>query len=85
MHDITAPFVPAPDVTQLVEQELGPVPTHDVIVDKTVTEYRLSFCIPCEKNGKNTDNVPTCLECGCNLSMLTTLSFKSCPLNKWTC
>ena len=85
MNDITAPFVPAPDLSQIVEKELGPVTTHDIIVAAEVTEYRLKFCNPCEKNGMNEVNVPTCLECGCNLSMLTTLSFKSCPLNKWAC
>jgi|Laugrespbdmm15sd_2_1035082.scaffolds.fasta_scaffold247162_1 hypothetical protein len=84
MSENTAPFVMAPEPT-LQEPLVLEASTHDLIISKEQTDYRLSFCISCEHNGLNEFNVPTCLECGCNLSMLTTLSFKSCPINKWTC
>lgn len=84
MSENTAPFVMAPEAT--VQEAPQPVElTHDLIVPKEETDRRLSFCIGCEHNGHNEMNIPTCLSCGCNLSMLTTLSFKSCPINKWTC
>jgi hypothetical protein len=84
MND-TAPFVPAPEIIDVITQELSPQSTHDLIVSTEETQRRLSFCINCEHLGHNESNVPICLECGCNMSMLTTMSFKSCPINKWTC
>lgn len=86
MNDNTAPFVPAPDPITVVTQELGPqISTHDLIVSSAETARRLSYCNGCEHNGLNDYSVPTCLKCGCNMSMLTTMSFKSCPINKWSC
>lgn len=81
MTEQTAPvviFAPEPTVLQ---QELA---QEALTVSAEETAHRLSFCNSCEHNGRNEDDVPTCLSCGCNLSMLTTLSFKSCPINKWT-
>lgn len=84
MSENTAPFAMAPEI--ILQEPPAPVETtHDLIISKEQTDYRLSFCTSCEHNGLNEFKVPTCLECGCNLSMLTTLSFKSCPINKWTC
>lgn len=55
--------------------------TNDMIVTKDETEKRISFCITCENNVL--DIIPKCKECDCSISMLTTLNFKSCPIDKW--
>lgn len=80
----TAPFVLAPEIIEVITHEVAPQLTHDLIVPAEETQRRLSFCNECEHKGNNEFNVPTCLECGCNMSMLTAMSFKSCPINKWT-
>ena len=45
------------------------------------TEYRLSFCMTCEKS--NHVDIPKCTECNCTLSMIGTWKFKLCPIGKW--
>ena len=45
------------------------------------TTKRLSFCMTCESNVL--DVIPKCKECDCSLSMIATLNFKTCPLEKW--
>lgn len=42
---------------------------------------RISNCLSCEKNVL--DIIPKCTECNCSISMLTTLTFKTCPIGKW--
>ncbi len=49
--------------------------------DKEETIRRVSFCIICENN--ILDVIPKCSQCNCSLSMVTTLSFKTCPIGKW--
>jgi len=83
MSEQTAPvviFAPEPTVLDVQEQ----LAQEALIVSPEETSRRLSFCNGCEHNGRNEEDIPTCVACGCNLSMLTTLSFKSCPVNKWT-
>lgn len=53
----------------------------DVICSKEETERRVSFCMICESN--ILDVIPKCQECNCSISMVTTISFKTCPLDKW--
>lgn len=45
------------------------------------TKLRVSVCMPCENN--ILDEISKCTECNCSISMLTTLSFKTCPIGKW--
>lgn len=45
------------------------------------TERRVSFCMSCEKN--ILDIIPKCQECGCSISILTSMTFKICPIGKW--
>jgi hypothetical protein len=83
MSENTAPYVMAPELT--VQEVSAPVESiHDLIIPKEQTDHRLSFCNKCEHNRLNEMKVPTCTQCGCNLSMLTSLSFKSCPINNWS-
>ena len=55
--------------------------SNDTLVTKEETEKRISFCIECEHN--ILDAIPKCNQCDCSISLLTTLSFKSCPIEKW--
>jgi len=52
-----------------------------LICTEEETSRRLSFCMQCENNVL--DVVPKCNQCNCSLSMVTTLSFKTCPVEKW--
>jgi hypothetical protein len=54
---------------------------NDILVSQEETTRRLSFCMTCESNVL--DVIPKCKECNCSLSMVTTLNFKTCPLEKW--
>lgn len=47
------------------------------------SESRLALCKPCENFFIDTDNHTKCQGCGCNISMMITLKFKQCPLEKW--
>lgn len=46
-------------------------------------QYRLDICKKCEKFLVSEEKKTECIECGCSISLLTTFSFKSCPLEKW--
>lgn len=47
------------------------------------SEARLAKCKPCENFFIDTDQQTKCKGCGCNISILITLKFKQCPLEKW--
>lgn len=53
----------------------------NIICDQQKTQQRIEICIECENNV--VDVIPKCKECDCSISMITTLTFKSCPLGKW--
>lgn len=44
-------------------------------------DKRISFCGTCEHN--ILDVIPKCNQCGCPMSSLISMSFKSCPIGKW--
>jgi len=67
----TAPFVNASE----------PVVVEHLLVSQDVTHSRLEHCMSCENN--ILDVIPKCNQCDCSISMLTTLSFKTCPVEKW--
>ena len=56
--------------------------TPDLIVSQEETDNRLSFCISCDHN-QIINDVPSCDQCNCTISMVTTLSFKKCTIGKW--
>ena len=47
------------------------------------SESRLAACKPCENFFMDVDNHTKCKGCGCNISILISLKFKECPLEKW--
>ena len=53
----------------------------DLNCTKEEQEKRISFCVQCEFNVL--DVMPQCSQCNCSISMLTTMNFKSCPIEKW--
>lgn len=53
----------------------------EILVTPEETQRRLSFCIPCENH--ILDVIPKCKVCDCSISMLSTLIFKNCPIEKW--
>jgi hypothetical protein len=46
------------------------------------TANRLSICKNCENFNFNEIHT-ICKSTGCNISLMTTFSFKQCPLEKW--
>lgn len=44
---------------------------------------RLDVCKVCDKFTFSEEKTTECTECGCSISLLTTFTFKSCPLEKW--
>ena len=75
----TAPYKPI-DIIQTESEPVDAV-LDDIIVSSDETSNRISFCATCENNTLNV--IPKCNQCDCSISMLTTLSFKSCPIGKW--
>jgi hypothetical protein len=62
----------------LNEQQLQ---NENLLVTADVTHSRLKYCLTCENNVL--DVIPKCNQCDCSISLLTTLSFKTCPVEKW--
>lgn len=57
-------------------------PKDDIIeCDESQKASRLETCKNCEKF--TIDEVTKCSECGCNISLMITYTFKECPLGKW--
>lgn len=54
----------------------------DIIASKEETEKRVQVCIACNDNVM-LNMVPSCNHCNCSISIMTTLTFKECPLGKW--
>lgn len=54
---------------------------NDISCDENETQKRVLFCMTCENNVL--DVIPKCSQCNCSISMLTTMSFKTCPIGKW--
>jgi hypothetical protein len=61
--------------------DLPDVITPDLIITQEETQKRISFCVNCEQNVL--DIINKCDQCNCSISMVTTLSFKTCPIGKW--
>lgn len=79
MND-TAPFV-KPTIPNNVNEEILPV--QDILVTPDITNNRLIHCLSCENLNKEISDIPKCNQCDCSISMLTTISFKTCPIGKW--
>lgn len=75
----TAPYKPI----NIIQTEIESVDavSDDIIVSSEETSKRINFCATCENNVLEV--IPKCNQCDCSISMLTTLSFKSCPIGKW--
>lgn len=55
----------------------------DITCTREETLRRIGFCCgPCEHNILK-DNIPICEKCSCSISLITTVTFKSCPIGKW--
>lgn len=76
----TAPFI-KPTIPNNTEEETLPV--QDILVTPDITNDRLSHCLSCENLNNDTTDIPKCRVCDCSISMLTTISFKTCPIGKW--
>lgn len=74
-----------PDNNELLKQ-LRHEPADDmtVIVSSDETQRRLDFCTSCDSFGSDDHRPGVCLECNCSIPMMTTLSFKTCPISKWS-
>ena len=46
------------------------------------TLRRIAFCGPCEDN-YIFNGAPSCKHCNCSISLLTTVTYKTCPIGKW--
>lgn len=68
-----------PTPAQIVEAPLG-APT---LCSPEESQSRLDLCVPCENFFIDEDQHTKCQGCGCNISILTTIKDKSCPLGKW--
>ena len=55
--------------------------SEDLLCSQEETTRRVEQCIMCENNVL--DEIPKCKQCDCSISMLTALSFKTCPIGKW--
>jgi len=44
---------------------------------------RLELCKSCVNFATDEDNHTICSGTGCNISLMTTYTFKQCPLEKW--
>ena len=55
-----------------------------VIVSAEETQRRLTICMSCDRFGSDEQRLGVCLECNCSIPMMTTLSFKTCPIGKWS-
>lgn len=76
----TAPFVPPTIIEPTIETS---IPFNsDINATQQETERRLEFCIPCEDKILVVD-APACKHCNCSISLLSTVSYKSCPIGKW--
>ncbi len=76
----TAPFV-KPSEPIVVEQEQLQV--EHLLVTQDVTLSRLEHCLSCEHLNRELQDIPKCNQCDCSISMLTTITFKVCPIGKW--
>jgi len=54
----------------------------DIVCTEQETALRLNTCMKCDKF-QVTDDTTKCSESGCNINILITYTFKSCPLGKW--
>ena len=69
---------------------MDPTPAPEVLLDdvdnttctEEQTSLRLNTCMKCDKF-QVTDETTKCSESGCNINLLITYTFKSCPLGKW--
>lgn len=55
----------------------------EITCSQDESEARLALCKPCENFFMDIDNQTKCAGCGCNISMMITMKFKECPLEKW--
>lgn len=67
---------PVPVIENAMPEDLGIACTPDE------TAVRLSLCQTCV-NFTFKDGHTVCSSSGCNISLMTTFSFKQCPLEKW--
>jgi hypothetical protein len=71
--------------------EMDPTPATIVAVDDMniqctpeETQTRLATCQSCENFSADPDTfITSCTGCGCHISFMTTLNFKSCPKGNW--
>ena len=70
----------APELTQQVVQELH---AEQLMSAPEVVQQRLTICNTCEHRVLDTNNIPTCNLCGCNITMMATINFKTCPIGLW--
>ena len=74
-----------PDDNELLKQlKHEPADDMTVMVSARETERRLNFCTSCDSFGSDNQRPGVCLECNCSIPMMTTLSFKTCPIGKWS-
>lgn len=55
----------------------------EVVCTDEESKARLAECKPCENFFIDSDRHTKCKGCGCNISMMITMKFKQCPLEKW--
>ena len=65
---------PAPIVEDVINDNIE--------CDEEVKNARLSSCISCDKF-QVVEDITKCSECGCNINLLITYTFKTCPIGKW--
>lgn len=76
----TAPFVGPSEPIAIQQKQLE---VEHLLVTQDVTHSRLEQCMSCEHLNDDTQDIPKCNQCDCSISMLTTISFKVCPIGKW--
>ena len=75
------PIIFAPELSNQVVQELQ---AEQLISSDEVIQARLAICNTCENKIFDSSNIPICKLCNCNIRMMATVNFKTCPLGLWT-
>lgn len=71
----------APTLTQNIVQELQ---TEELTSTPEVVQQRLTVCSTCEHRVSDAMQIPMCNLCGCNIVMMATMNFKTCPIGLWS-